>query len=53
MATDDILNEEQTCPNCGHALDDNDICQNCGAILKSEDEFGGFQDDDSAFDDEF
>lgn len=50
---EDIIGEEEFCPNCGHFLEGEEICPNCGAILKHNDEFGDFQDDDSSFDDDF
>lgn len=45
---DEFLNDEETnCPNCGQSIDGEDICPNCGAILKHEDEFNGFEDEDN------
>lgn len=51
--TADFIEEEEFCPNCGHFTEGEDVCPNCGAILKHNDEFGDFQDDETASDDEF
>jgi len=40
------LENDQVCPNCGHKCDGATECPNCGAILESEDEFDGFQEDE-------
>jgi rubrerythrin len=47
----DMLEEEEFCPNCGHFLEGEDVCPNCGAVLKHDDEFGDY-DDEGSFDDE-
>jgi tRNA(Ile2) C34 agmatinyltransferase TiaS len=49
----EFLEEEECCPNCGHLTEGAGTCQNCGAILKPDDEFGSFHDDDSSLDDDF
>lgn len=51
--TQDFLEEEEFCPNCGHFTEGEDVCPNCGAILKPEDEFGGFSEDEAGIDDDF
>lgn len=49
----DFIEEEENCPNCGHSNEGADTCPNCGAILKPNDEFSGFTEDEAGLDDDF
>lgn len=49
----DFLEEEEYCPNCGQYTEGQDTCPNCGAVLKHDEDFDDFQEDDSSIDDDF
>lgn len=51
--TQDFVEDEEFCPNCGHFTEGESVCPNCGAVLKHDDEFGAFQDDEGSMDDDF